>query len=143
MRKPSAKCGTQFVSQSQWREDLAVALALLQLPLGGLHQVHYRCVRSYQPRKFVHVVLEEFILHEPGIGRQDQFVNHCPREEQRGRISGAEKGHVDGNDGFEPLHHFAVERAGVQSGMREPDQLLPDSFCSWVLHAYFHSTCLR
>jgi quercetin dioxygenase-like cupin family protein len=43
--------GTQFVSESQRSQDLAIALAALQLALGGLNQVHHRRVVSQHHRR--------------------------------------------------------------------------------------------
>ena len=125
---------TQFVSQSEGSQDFSVALATLQLTLGGLHQVHNRRVASGHPGELVHVVLQKLVLNKLGAGAHQNIVKHRSREEQRRRINGAEKGKIDRDDGLEPLQYFDPKRAGVESSMTEPDQLTPDLFCSALLH---------
>src|SRR5260221_7157515 len=68
----------QFVSESQWSQDLSVALASLKFTLGCLRQAHSHRVASHHPYALVHIVLEEFILAVLGRGTLRDLVNHPP-----------------------------------------------------------------
>lgn len=126
--------GTQFVSKGQWSQDLTIAPTLLKFTPGCLRQVHNWRMASGQPDALIHIILREFILDELGHSVLDGIVKHCPREEERRRINGAEAGKINGDHGSQPLHDFDAQRKGVESSMTEPDQLTSDAFRFLLLH---------
>src|SRR5258708_3287052 len=124
----------QFVSERERSQDLAIALAALQLALGGLYQINNRRVTSCHPGKLVHVGLQKLVLKELGCSVDEHVVNHRPREEQCRRISGGEKGNINRNDYSQAFHDLDPQGAGVESCMAQPDDLPSALFCSSLLH---------
>lgn len=58
--------------------------------------------------------MQELVLDELGSGALEDLVNHGPCEEQRRRIGGGEKEHIDGDHLAQPLDDFEPERVGVE-----------------------------
>ena len=94
-------CDMQLVLLGKELSDQFTATAP-KLALGGLGQVSHRGVASRQSGELVNILVQELVLDQlRSSGRQ--FVNHRPREEQRGRVSGDETGTLDGDHAAKPL----------------------------------------
>jgi hypothetical protein len=73
------------------------------------------------------IVLKKLALEELGRGLRQNVVAYGAGEEQRCGVGGSEERNVRGDHLLKLLYSLDPKSPGVQPGMRETDDLLPDA----------------
>src|ERR671920_1006974 len=117
----------QFVPQVHRSEHLAVARAAGQLALGGHAKAFDRRASPRQSGELYRIILKELALEELGRGLRQDLVAYGAGEEQRRWVGGGEERNIRGDRLPKLLYGLDPKSPGVQPGMRETDDLLPDA----------------
>src|SRR5690349_14347836 len=104
---------SQLIAQSERRQNLPVALALLQLLIRHLNQTADGLSAMYQRSELVHIILEKLVLDKLRCRLLQNVIRHRAGKEQRRRINRREKGRLDGNYLSQLFERFALQSAEV------------------------------